>query len=196
VIVLGIAVGRPSDDELLNHLAQASGEGFNYDHVGSTLDPSGRRRPTHECHQLSVGSGEADFARAAAGLRAWVPQRALGARVIPEGAPLEEGADVLVALPIGPAMVLAPDRIVGVVDEPARFGFAYGSLAGHPEAGEESFVVERRGDGEVRFTICVDAVPGTLPARLAAPVVRIGQRRALRTYLRSIGDHVAGSRPS
>ena len=35
-----------------------------------------------------------------------------------------------------------PARVVYVVDEPARRGFAYGTLHGHPESGEEAFLVE------------------------------------------------------
>ena len=40
---------------------------------------------------------------------------------------------------LGP--VRAPCRVVYVVDEPDRRGFAYGTLPGHAESGEELFLV-------------------------------------------------------
>ena len=47
------------------------------------------------------------------------------------------GSEVMVGL--GP--LRAPCRVVYVVDEPDRRGFAYGTLPGHPETGEELFAV-------------------------------------------------------
>ncbi|MGI9612374.1 MAG: DUF1990 family protein [Acidimicrobiales bacterium] len=43
--------------------------------------------------------------------------------------------------PVGATWVTATCRIVGVLDEPHRFGFAYGTLAHHPACGEECFTV-------------------------------------------------------
>ena len=126
------------------------------------------------------------FEDAVARLRQWAPQRALGARVHPADAPIAVGTTLLVALAFGPFEVVVPNRVVVVVDEPGRFGFAYGTLDGHPERGEESFVVEHGADGVVRFTVAVDAEPATVPARLVAPAVRYVQMFALRTYVRSL----------
>ncbi|HEV8560641.1 MAG TPA: DUF1990 family protein [Actinophytocola sp.] len=43
----------------------------------------------------------------------------------------------------------APGRVVHVVEEEHRRGFAYGTLPGHPECGEEAFLLERHADGTV-----------------------------------------------
>lgn len=40
----------------------------------------------------------------------------------------------------------APCQVVYVLDEPDRQGFAYGTLPGQPESGEEAFVIERADD--------------------------------------------------
>ena len=62
--------------------------------------------------------------------------------------------------------VSAPVRVVYVVDEPRRRGFAYGTLPGHPESGEEAFVVELQEDDEVTFTVTAFSRPAsTLAAR-------------------------------
>ena len=121
-----------------------------------------------------------------AALRAWAPQRSIGARVDPADAVLREGETLLVQL--GP--VAAPVRVVRVVDEPDRFGYAYGTLPGHPERGEELFLVERTAS-EVVASIVIDAEPAWLLARAAAPLVRWLQRAAVGRYLRSLMDEAS-----
>ena len=55
-----------------------------------------------------------------------------------------------------------PCRVVDVVDEPDRRGFAYGTLPGHPETGEERFMAQRDPQtGEVTATICAFSNPAT-----------------------------------
>jgi uncharacterized protein (UPF0548 family) len=86
--------------------------------------------------------------------------------------------------------VVAPCRLVYVTDEPSRFGFAYGTLPGHPEKGEEAFHVVLGGDGAVSAEIVAFSRPNDLPTRLAGPVGRAIQVVATRRYLDGIGDHV------
>lgn len=132
---------------------------------------------------LVIGHGRPAFERAKAALQTWVPQRSIGARVHPADAAVELGATVLLRLPLG---ITAPTRIVDVVDEPDRFGYAYGTLPGHPESGEERFEIRLHPDGAVTATIAVDASPATLLARLAGPVAMALQTAALRRYLYSL----------
>lgn len=78
-----------------------------------------------------------------------------------------------------------------VVDEPDRYGFAYGTLPLHPEEGEEAFLVERGDAGEVRFRIVAFSRPSHWAARLGGPVSRRVQQRALRAYLDALQRAVA-----
>jgi uncharacterized protein (UPF0548 family) len=157
-----------------------------YDHVGSTLDPErwpGRRlRQRHR----DLGIGEATFAEAVDRLRRWAPQRAIGADVLPWDQPVELDATILIVLRLGPLRVVAPDRVVAVVDEPGRFAFAYGTLPGHPEQGEESFTVEQLDSGAVRATIRVDARPAATWGRLVAPALTGLQTAAIHRYLAAL----------
>jgi uncharacterized protein (UPF0548 family) len=162
-----------------------------YSHIGSTLDPAQHDADGSRVRQLEIGHGRAAFAAAAQALRTWVPQRAIGADIEPPDQPVVLGATVLVVLRRGPVTIVAPNRIVGVVNEPRRFAFAYGTLPGHPERGEESFSVEHLPDDTVRATIRVQAGPGIFLAHAAAPVVRRLQLAALRRYLDAIADFVA-----
>lgn len=182
--VLGVWIGRPSPDDLDHVVAAARTSSPTYDHVGSTLRGAGR------CASRDVGLGPDDFARAVDGLRAWAPQLGIGARIHPANALLAQDTTLAVVLPLGPFTMVAPDRIVMMVDEPNRFGFAYGTLPGHPERGEESFMVEHRPDGVVQATICVEAGPGTLLTRIGAPLTRRFQRRAVRGYLTALEHYV------
>ncbi len=87
---------------------------------------------------------------------------------------------------IGPVRLDAPARVVRAVDEPRRCGFAYGTLPGHPERGEEAFFVEHHDDDTVSFTITAFSRPSTRLAKLAGPLGGVVQRRIAERYLRSM----------
>jgi uncharacterized protein (UPF0548 family) len=185
--IAGVRWGRlaPADRQRLLDAARAVD--VTYDHVGSTLDPD--RWPTRSPYvrRRTLGRGDQVFATAVERLRSWAPQRALGAAVHPSDATLEDGATILIELRLGPAAFVVPDRIVALVDQPRRFGFAYGTLPGHAEKGEESFLIEQADDdGTVTATVTVDAGLGTWAARLAAPVVGAIQRMAVDRYLKAL----------
>jgi uncharacterized protein (UPF0548 family) len=195
-----LRVGRlgPTTSERL--LARARGADVTYPHVGSTspsasmgggtTSASGRRVRTH---RLALGRGSAPFSAAIEGLRAWVEHAGIHARVVPVRPPIEVGTSLLVILGVGPVHLAVPDRIVAVIDEPNRFGFAYGTLPGHPERGEESFVIDRAADDQVTLTIRIDAVPAWPVLRPLTPVLDWLQDQAARRYLRAIADHVENS---
>ena len=175
-----ITLGDPDPGRLDETLREAAQLEVTYDRVGSTLDP------TTDCHSRTVELGRDTFDAAVEGLKAWVCHRGIAASVHPEGAPIAVGTTVLVVLRVGPVRLLVPDRIVAVVNEPDSFGFAYGTLPGHPERGEEAFLIERRADGCTTATIRVVAEGDWLIARLAGPVVRRLQRVALNRYLAAL----------
>jgi uncharacterized protein (UPF0548 family) len=95
---------------------------------------------------------------------------------------------VLLGAGAGPIRVHAPCRVVYVTDEPARRGFAYGTLPGHPETGEEAFLVSRTDDGTVTFTITGFSRPATPLARMTAPLGRAIQDRITTRYLRTLAS--------
>jgi len=186
----GLRFGSLDEVDRDRLLAAARAAAPTYDHVGSTLDPERWAAPAMRVRHRTVGRGPAAFEAARHSLHTWVPQLGIGATVEPEGQAVFTGATVLIVLRRGPLHVVAPDRIIGVVDEPRRFGYAYGSLPGHPERGEESFLVEHLEDDSVRATIRVQAGPGTLPAHAVAPLVNAAQHAAVDGYLTAIARHV------
>jgi uncharacterized protein (UPF0548 family) len=176
----GIRLGRRSTTALDARLERAERSELTYDLPGCTL----RSGPAD-------GLGDRTFERevdgplagAAAALRSWAAHRGIRAHVHPACAPIEEGATLLVVAPFGPVEMAVPVRVVTVVDEPHRYGFAYGTLTGHAEAGEELFMAEQVTPGRLRLRIRVQARPATVLARLATPLVTLLQRAAARRYL-------------
>ena len=73
-----------------------------------------------------------------------------------------------------------------MLDEPSRVGFGYGTLPGHPESGEESFVVELRPDDSVVLVVQAFSRHAAWFTRLAGPVGHLGQRLITERYLRAL----------
>jgi uncharacterized protein (UPF0548 family) len=134
--------------------------------------------------------GAGAFDRAKLGLVEWICHKGAGAEVAPKT--IAEGANVLVSMHWGPVNIVAPCRIVYVVDEPTAFGFAYGTLPGHPERGEELFIVEREEPDLVRLRIEAFSLPADPFVRAVFPIARWVQRRTTARYLTSLADFVEG----
>lgn len=77
-----------------------------------------------------------------------------------------------------------PVRIVYLVNEEHRRGYAYGTLPGHPLFGEESFVVEHRADDSVRITVRAFSRPSSRFWWAVYPALRLAQAYFTRRYLR------------
>ncbi len=114
----------------------------------------------------------------------WVVKRRSGFAIPPGRA--TAGERLLVTARLGPLVVREPIEVVEVVDEPARAGFAYATLAGHPVAGEEAFVVHVEADAVVLTVRSLTRAAPSGPWRAAFPVLRVVQRVALRRYLRAL----------
>jgi uncharacterized protein (UPF0548 family) len=82
----------------------------------------------------------------------------------------------------------APSRVVYVVDEPGRCGFAYGTLPGHSERGEEVFIVSMAEDGTVTFEATAFSRPATWLVLAAGPLGRAIQDRITSRYLSALAE--------
>lgn len=179
-----IVPGRVTDGRLRRLAVAARARPWSYDERGATAAaalPPGYRAGRYGA---DLGGPEA-FDRAVDGLRRWEAHRGAGARVVPADAPLREGETVVVALGLGLATLVAPCRIVYVTEEPDRFGFAYGTLTGHPAQGEESFHVARIG-WRTRVDVVAFSRPAGPVTRLGAPVAGLLQDAIARRYLRGL----------
>jgi len=126
------------------------------------------------------------FESACRDLLAWTVHRRAGIRVTPSS-DVEPEAVVDLRLGIGPLSITAPYRVVYVVDEADQCGFAYGTLPGHPESGEESFLLGRSESGEVTFTVTAFSRPATVLSKVAGPVGGRIQDFMTTRYLHAFG---------
>ncbi|MGH3487336.1 MAG: DUF1990 family protein [Actinopolymorphaceae bacterium] len=131
--------------------------------------PAGYRHVVRTAH---LGHGDDVFERCSLAVLSWQLHRGAGLVVHPSHPVAEPDAVVAVVFGVGKVGVVAPCRVTYVVTEDDRRGFAYGTLTGHPESGEESFVVSRRGDGSVVLDVTAFSRPANRWSRLADPVIR------------------------
>jgi uncharacterized protein (UPF0548 family) len=145
--------------------------------------PGGPRR----CYERSahIGAGDETWTTAASAVMRWGVKTRSGFSV--DGPPnrVVRDEEYCLRLRIGPLRLREPVRVVAVVEEPDRVGFAYGTLPGHPVRGEEAFIVERRGE-EVHLTIRSVTAPGQGRWRPLFPLIALLQRFFRRRYVRAL----------
>jgi uncharacterized protein (UPF0548 family) len=129
----------------------------------------------------AIGRGKTDFAHARAALMAWKQFDIGWIETFPRHAPVANGTVVAVLIRHFGFWSLNGCRVVYCVGSPAddaRFGFAYGTLTNHAEAGEELFeVFTDPQTGEVVYRIRATSWPQATLARVGQPIVRALQAR-------------------
>ena len=157
--------------------AWLSRQPYSYEPVGATRGPSYPAGFRHLEVRREIGRGDAAFAFAVESLMSWQMHARAGLRVVASAALVTEGA--VVRCMLGPLRI--PCRVVWVEAGESSLGFGYGTLPGHPQSGEEAFVVSREGD-RVLLTVRAYSNPGLRITRLAGPLDRAGQRWMVRRY--------------
>jgi uncharacterized protein (UPF0548 family) len=184
---------RPSDSAAMARLVETLHDAQpTYVEIGATLGGDQPEGYHHDRAETVLGQGFATFRRAVEGLKTWEAHRVPGIRVFPENEEIQTGATVVVTLGTPFVALAAPCRVVSVIDGQTRWGFAYGTLPGHPEQGEEAFVVSIAPDETVRFEIVAFSRPGDPLVRLSGPIGRGVQKGGTNTYLRALRQFVDG----
>ena len=175
-----LSIRRPSTAMMREFLAAQAGLGFSYAAVGATATtPPAGHDVDHT--RIKLGEGDAVFSRAKAALGRWDQFRLGWVEAWAEDRPVATGALVAVLARGVGLWWLNACRVVYVVDDAGpvtRFGFAYGTLPGHVEAGEERFLIEwDRASGAVWYDILAFSRPQHWLARLGYPYMRRVQKR-------------------
>jgi uncharacterized protein (UPF0548 family) len=192
--VITLSLHRPPVESIHRFLETQAKLPFTYSAVGATAaTPPAGFAVDHQ--RIKLGEGEAVFLEAKAALQRWEQFRLGWVEPWPADTPLLTGEVVAV---MGRALGLwwlNSCRIVYVVDESgpvSKFGFAYGTLPGHVERGEERFLIEwDRGDKSVWYDILAFSRPNHVLAWLGYPLVRWLQERfrkdSAAAMLRAVG---------
>ena len=175
-----LSLRKPSADSIRRFLAVQANMPFSYAAVGATA----RTAPAGfvvDRTRIKLGEGEPVFHSARAALQRWEQFRLGWVEAWSPETPIQPGEVVAVmGWAIG-LWWLNSCRIVYVVDESgpiSRFGFAYGTLPGHVESGEERFLIEwDRANDSVWYDIMAFSRPNHILTRLGYPVVRRTQKR-------------------
>lgn len=164
---------RPSASTIDSFLDDRTSDNFSYDAIGATREQS---RPVGfivDHNRQLLGKGTDVFEQAKKAIRQWKMFEVPGLDLIPNDTPIEVGSNVaLFAHHLG-FHSLSSCRIVYIIGEPHRFGFAYGTLTEHVEIGEERFTVEYHPEtDEVWYDIYAFSHPGHIFVKLGFPYAR------------------------
>ena len=184
---------KPSAATLRRTIAAQSTLPFSYAEVGATgsLPHSPLPIPasyTVDHTRVELGAGSDVFERAKSALTRWRQFQLGWLEAFPDGTPIRTGETVLVIARAGGLWWTNAARIVYTVDTElplplgegrgegalptSRFGFAYGTLPGNVEMGEELFLIEwDRATARVHFDILAFSRPRHF-------LVRLNRRRA------------------
>ncbi|MGZ4599718.1 DUF1990 family protein [Oryzihumus sp.] len=166
-------------------LTDLTGAPFTYPGVGGTADGSAPAGFHRAKVAAPIGNSPGAFDRAAEALMTWRMHASFGLPLKATSGRAREGVETVGRLGIGPLGLDIPCRVVWALEEPGRAGFAYGTLPGHPEAGEEAFLLEDL-DGTVRFTISAFSRGARWYSRAVPPLTRGLQGVALRRYVATL----------
>lgn len=175
-----LSLRKPSAESIRRFLTEQAVLDFSYSAVGATATtpPAGY---VVDRTRIKLGQGEAVFQSAKAALRRWEQFRLGWVEAWSPDTPIKSGEVVAVMGWATGMWWLNSARIVYVVDESgpiSRFGFAYGTLPGHVESGEERFLIEwNRADDSVWYDILAFSRPHHVLIWLGYPMVRRAQRQ-------------------
>ncbi|MDP1580385.1 MAG: DUF1990 domain-containing protein [Candidatus Didemnitutus sp.] len=191
-----LSTTEPSHERVRKFLIEQRELAYSYAEIGQSKagTPCGYDVDHNRFH---VGQGAADFQAACLALSQWKMFPKGWTKIMPNTAPLREGIVVAMLARVFGLWWLNACRIVYEIDENGerrRFGFAYGTLPGHVECGEERFSIEQLEDGSVWYDIRAFSRPRHWLVRCAKPIARRLQRRFVRESQLAIQAAVRAAR--
>lgn len=167
---------KPSELKIRSFISAQQKSRFSYEPVGITRgsEPSDYNV---DHNRVQLGSGPQCFSAACAAIKRWKMFDFDWVQLCFDDTPIEAGATVAIVVQHLGFWSLNACRIVYVIEEQERYGFAYGTLAEHAEIGEERFMVEwDRETDAVWYDLLAFSKPG-LMARFGYPIARMFQKR-------------------
>ena len=191
-----ILLRKPYEAQIRHFLEGQRSLPFSYPDVGASREGSPPGYPVNH-HRGLLGTGQETFARAIEAIRGWKMYELGWTKLCWPDAPIAKGTVVGVLGRHFGLWSLNACRIAYVIEEEGsqleRYGFAFGTLPGHVEQGEERFTVEwRRVDDSVFYEVFAFARPAHPLAKVGSPFVRVIQRRFSLDSLQAMAAAVEG----
>ncbi len=158
---------KPAGRQCTAFIEAEKNKPFSYAETGRTASPEPVAGYDNDFNSIILGKGEVVWEAAKSAVRNWKMFPGGWTFIYPGETPLREGEVVAMAARVLGLWWLNSCRIVYVIDEERRFGFAYGTLPGHAEKGEELFLVERAENGVIRYSMRAFSRPRHWLARLS-----------------------------
>jgi uncharacterized protein (UPF0548 family) len=181
---------KPSKEEIERFVADLSTKPFSYPDVGASVYGAPKKYNVDH-HRIRLGTGAEVWKRAVEGIRRWEMFKLGWTELCWPNAPIRWGTNVAVLIRHIGFYSLNGSRIVYVVDDEdekiQQYGFAYGTLTEHAEAGEERFRVEwHKADDAVYYDLMAFSRPAHLLSRMGYLAVRALQRRFAKDSMASM----------
>lgn len=170
----------PDTESLHSFLLKESSLPYSYPEVGQTRQTEKVSGYDNDFNVQVLGQGEAVWEAAKTAIRIWRMFPDDWTRIWPESIPIREKELVVMQARVLGWWWINSCRIVYTLDTAESFGFAYGTLPGHVEMGEELFMVEKLSDGTVRYVIKAFSKPRFWMTRIGYPLARMYQRKFVR----------------
>jgi uncharacterized protein (UPF0548 family) len=172
-----VSLVKPSATQVAQFLASQEPLTFNYPMVGATQNETAPPNFDVDKNKILLGTGPEAWEAAKLAIRQWVMFPGPWTQIEPHYAPIKTHQTIAMLAQVMGLWWTNSCRIVYVIDEPNRFGFAYGTLPGHVEKGEELFLVERDATNHVYYVLQAFSRPRHLLVRLTYPLPRVFQRK-------------------
>ena len=185
---------KPDSAQIADFLKVQAQQEFTYSQVGATRNQSAPVGFRVDHNRIRLGQGAAVYEQAKQALADWQHYRFDWLHLHRPEAPPAAGQTVAALAHVLGIWVLNACRVVYVLEETepfTRFAFAYGTLPGHAECGEERFQVEWHPDDDsVWYDLYAFSRPNTLLSKIALPYVRSKQKQFARESLKAMHQAV------
>ena len=167
----------PKVNELDRYLESRTNLDFIYPFVGASKGEEKVKGYDNDENKVYLGKGEAVWENAKIALKAWKQFPSPWTKVYPNTTKFEVGNTVVVLIKLFGVWWVNAARIVYTFDNDRQFGFAYGTIKGHLESGEELFLIERNDAGEIYYRIKAFSKPAVWFVWFGYPVARFYQKK-------------------
>lgn len=186
-------LSKPTDQDIAEYLEAHRQLQFTYPEQGMTRQDGPQVGYVRDHNRVHLGTGSSLYMESKVALRRWHQFELGWVRVRTNNVPLKPDETVCLQVHFALLWKLFACRIVYIVEEEdtsspiKKFGFAYGTLPGHPESGEERFLIEWNSiDDSVWYDILAYSQPGNFAVALGYPFSRLMQKRFARESMASM----------